>query len=56
MSGRRIREHGEWYWLPDVHLLNSVIRAAHQSGWYVRQVGRSADRFDLLLAPLRTPR
>jgi hypothetical protein len=48
-----IREQGEWYWLPDILVLNAIIRGAHQAGWYVKQVGRSADRFDLLLAPLR---
>ena len=47
-------EQGEWYWLPDIQQLNAVIHGAHQAGWYVRLVGRSADRFDLLLAPLRT--
>jgi hypothetical protein len=39
--------------MPDIHVLNAVIHGAHQAGWYVLQVGRSADRFDLLLAPLR---
>lgn len=36
----------------DIHLVNAVIRGAHEAGWCVRQIGRSADRFDLLLAPV----
>lgn len=51
-----MREPGEWYWLPSAAVLNAVIRGAHQAGWYVKQVGRSADRLDLLLAPLQRSR
>lgn len=45
-------EVSQRYWLPDLQLLNAVIRGAHHAGWYVKKIGRSGDRFDLLLAPV----
>jgi hypothetical protein len=54
VSRQRFPQVGEGYWLPDVHKLSAIIHAAHQAGLYVHKVGRSADRFDLLLAPIRT--
>jgi hypothetical protein len=55
MSQRR-PDQGEWYWIPDIRLVNAVIHGAHQAGWLVHRIGRSADRFDLLLTPARRAR
>ena len=40
------------YWFPAPKAVLTIIRAAHGAGWYVTRVGRSPDRFDLLLAPV----
>jgi hypothetical protein len=55
MSQRR-PDQGEWYWMPDIRLVNAVIHGAYQAGWLVHRIGRSADRFDLLLTPARRAR